>query len=111
MPLSPDQDARRESWASWIRCQLRMLTPPCREATRLISEGMERPLPMRLRIGLVLHRHTCVPCARFAEQVRLVQEASRQIPEQMERVGRSGLNARAKERIKRTLRGGSGRAF
>ncbi|MFN2309749.1 MAG: zf-HC2 domain-containing protein [Gammaproteobacteria bacterium] len=61
-------------WASQ-RGSSKMLT--CRDASRLVSEGQERPLAARERWGLRLHLWMCVNCRRFAHQVRFMRRALR----------------------------------
>jgi hypothetical protein len=47
----------------------------CREVTRLVLEGEERPLTLRERVVLRLHWLACDGCARFREQVHLMRGA------------------------------------
>jgi hypothetical protein len=47
----------------------------CREVTRLVLEGEERPLTLRERVVLRLHWLACDRCTRFREQVRLMRGA------------------------------------
>jgi len=44
-----------------------MLT--CKEATRLVSEGLDRKLPFWQRLGLRFHVAMCRGCSRFARQI------------------------------------------
>ena len=41
----------------------------CKEATRLVSEGLDRELPFWQRLGLRLHVVMCRGCSRFARQI------------------------------------------
>jgi len=41
----------------------------CKEATRLVSEGLDRELPFWQRIGLRLHVVMCRGCSRYGRQV------------------------------------------
>jgi hypothetical protein len=50
-----------------------MLT--CRAATRLISDGLDRPLSPAERWRLRLHLLLCEPCLRFWRAVRWVRRA------------------------------------
>jgi len=41
----------------------------CKEATQLVSEGLDRELPLWQRLGLRLHVVMCRGCSRFARQI------------------------------------------
>lgn len=41
----------------------------CKQATRLVSEGLDRDLPFWQRIGLRLHVVMCRGCARYQRQI------------------------------------------
>jgi hypothetical protein len=47
--------------------------PTCRRATRLISDGMDRPLSWWERLKLALHLLSCPPCAHFRRAARWLQ--------------------------------------
>lgn len=51
----------------------------CRQATRLVSEGQDRPLGLRERAGLQVHLAACVHCRRFAQQMGVLRQATRQL--------------------------------
>ena len=44
----------------------------CGEASKLLSDGMERTLTRPERIGLRLHLWICRACRRFRRQIRLL---------------------------------------
>jgi hypothetical protein len=50
-----------------------MLT--CRQATRLISDGLDRPLSRAERWRLGVHLLLCAPCLRFRRAVRWLHGA------------------------------------
>ncbi len=80
-----------------------MLT--CREASRLVSEGLDRHLPWTRRLSLRLHLMMCRGCSRFRRQVegldRLVRRCSKayDVIEQEET-----LSPAMRERIKAAAR-------
>ena len=79
----------------------------CREVSKLVSESMERQLPLRQRMELWMHFTLCRLCAGFARQVRLLRRAAQQDPELL--VGdrsapEATLSPAARERIKDVLR-------
>ncbi len=41
----------------------------CKEATRLVSEGLDRELPFWRRMGLRLHVVMCRGCLRYTRQI------------------------------------------
>jgi Putative zinc-finger len=54
-----------------------MLT--CKEATRLVSQGLDRSLAFRERLALRLHLLICDGCTNFRKQVVLLREAMRRL--------------------------------
>ena len=77
----------------------------CREATRLLSQSMEHPLPLSTRVALKFHLFICRFCRRFGRDLRLLRRAFRRYRE----VGKDdqSLSAEARERMKKTLGGDS----
>ena len=47
----------------------------CKEASRLISQHADRPLPLGRRIQLRLHLLVCDACANFGRQVDFLRRA------------------------------------
>ena len=77
----------------------------CREAVRLISEGMDRSLPIWNRVGLRLHVLICTWCERYRRQLIFIRRAIRQQPDRlMEQEPSAGLSPDARERFKRAIR-------
>jgi len=52
----------------------------CKEASRLISQGMERRLSLGERIALRLHVRICDACTRFTSQMKFLRRALRAYP-------------------------------
>lgn len=52
----------------------------CKDATRLISEGMDRDLSFAEKLALRLHVAICEACKRFTHQVNFVRQALRSYP-------------------------------
>src|SRR6516162_7289676 len=65
---------------NWITANLanlvRRMTPSCREVSRLTSKGRDRLLPLGSRLRLALHCCFCKWCARYANQLQLLHEAT-----------------------------------
>ena len=52
----------------------------CKEAARLISEGLDRNLNVAERTRLQLHVAVCKACARVTRQFEFLRRAARQYP-------------------------------
>jgi hypothetical protein len=52
----------------------------CKEASRLISEGLDRDLGAGVRAKLRLHLAICVACERLSKQFDFLRRALRQYP-------------------------------
>jgi hypothetical protein len=79
----------------------------CREISKLVSESMERQLPLRQRIEVRMHLMLCRLCAGFARQARLLRRAAKQDSERVAADGstpESTLSEEARQRIKAALR-------
>jgi len=48
----------------------------CKEATRLISLQLERPLGIREHLRLRLHLALCIGCRRAAQQFNFLRQAT-----------------------------------
>lgn len=46
----------------------------CHEATRLMSEAQERPLPLPEKVSLKLHTMMCSGCRNFGEQMGAIRQ-------------------------------------
>jgi len=49
----------------------------CKEATRLVSESLDRKLPFHQRIGIRVHLFMCKFCSRYEKQLMFLRKASR----------------------------------
>lgn len=78
-----------------------MLT--CKEASLLISEGQERPLGLRERLGLRMHLWMCVSCRRFERQIGLLRRAMRSLGQGEADDSGVELPQAARERIRAAL--------
>jgi hypothetical protein len=84
-----------------------MLT--CKDASHLLSEGQERPLSLRERLGLRLHLWMCVSCRRFERQLALMRQAMRALRRRAEtETDAAELPVDARERIRRAMSEGRG---
>ena len=79
-------------------------TPTCPEVIRILSLGMDKPLPLSTRIKLRVHYLMCSFCERYAKQLNYMREVSREFPEKIGEVSDTTLPAEAKQRLKEALR-------
>ena len=79
-----------------------MLT--CKDASHLISEGQDRHLSLRERIGLRLHLWMCDSCRRFEQQIHYIHRTLRQGWSQGTRPEEKPLSPEARERIRKKLK-------
>lgn len=78
----------------------------CREVSKLVSESMDRELPLRQRLQVWMHLAMCRMCAGFARQLRILRRAARENPERVLADPASpepSLSQEARERIKTAL--------
>ena len=82
------------------------ITPTCRDMSRLVSESIDRTLPISTRITLRLHLMICTACAEYRRQLRQIRQAllhsATKSEEQNPHI--SGLSATAIARLKEALR-------
>lgn len=83
-----------------------LLGMTCREASRLASEAMDRPLTRHERWALGFHKFLCRNCRRFSRQVSILQSLAAIVPEQFRAemiAGTTQLSVARREKIKRLL--------
>lgn len=80
------------------------LSPSCREATRLQSEAMDRPLSLRKRIGLRIHLVLCRWCRRYGKQIGFLRSVAHEHETHEETLPPQNLQPEARERIKERLK-------
>src|SRR5947207_106360 len=81
-----------------------LVSPSCKEASRLQSQALDRKLPMLQRIGLQMHLFLCKWCRRYGKQIRFLQDAARDHPDYISEPGHQKLSDDARQRIKQRLR-------
>lgn len=75
----------------------------CEEATRLMSESLDRKLPIGKRIGLRMHLLMCRLCPRFWRQLLLLKNAADLYKKGVEEDVSISLSAETREKIKNLL--------
>jgi len=76
----------------------------CKQASRLVSEGQDRKLGLRERIGLRWHLWMCGSCRRFEQQLLMLRKALNGGDSK----GQAMLPPEVRERIRRGIREHSG---
>jgi hypothetical protein len=79
------------------------VTPHCHEITRLLSESMEHPLPLRTRLLIRLHFVICVWCQRYGDQLKLLRKCGSGFAETGCERGAETLPSATRERLKKAL--------
>lgn len=102
--------SRIKTWGVWC---IKEATGSCADITRLLSQGMDRPLPWHVRCKIRVHFLICDLCQRYGRQIRFLREAMRKYPEHLEKSSNANhpadapqhsLPPDAKERLKQRLR-------
>ncbi|NOY69405.1 MAG: zf-HC2 domain-containing protein [Deltaproteobacteria bacterium] len=79
-----------------------MLT--CRQASALVSSGMDQRLSPAQRIGLMFHLAMCKYCRRFRKQLQIIQKAAMRYDEVLQAASPAGgLSNEAIDRITKTI--------
>ena len=79
----------------WIRC---------REASRLISESMDRRLPLKEEWALHMHLWICNMCRNYKKQLRILRQLVNHWWEGSDHDSNAVLPQDAKERLKLRLK-------
>ncbi len=84
------------------------LIPDCKEVTRMVSDSMDRDLPLIQRMRMRMHLLMCKYCSRFEKQLALLRKASRSLATHRPDPNASPvLPQDARDRIKQALREGA----
>jgi hypothetical protein len=88
---------------NWLGNFFRGMLPNCKEAVRLQSEAMDRPLPFGRKIGLRLHLLICKWCRRYGRQIAFLRTAAHAHNVLERAQPGQALSAEAMQRIKDKL--------
>jgi hypothetical protein len=75
----------------------------CKEASRLISQSLDRPLTVRERLGLRFHLFFCDMCTAFKRQLGVISAAVKQYKTQIENNDSMRLSEEARVRISNSI--------
>ena len=79
----------------------------CKDVTKLLSESMDRSLPLGKRIGVRLHLLICKFCARYKRQLLLIRETAMLLAATAGTPGEffgDTLSEEARERIRESIK-------
>jgi len=79
------------------------LSPSCREASRLQSLALDRPLPLAQRAGLRIHLFLCRWCRRYGKQIRFLRSVAQHHAREAPQPAPQRLSGAARERLRRRL--------
>ena len=79
------------------------LSPGCKEATRLQSAALDRPLKPLEMFGLRIHLFLCKWCRRYGRQIHSLCVVAREHAQDDRPSSPQGLSYEARERMKRML--------
>lgn len=102
MPLNPFQKANY----TMMRLMVRVM-PSCRDISQLISEAMDRNLPLRKRLTIRVHVSMCKFCRRYERQLHLLHEGARHYANPEKNVVENSLSSAAKERLEKAVADGT----
>ena len=76
----------------------------CKEVSRMISDSMDRKLPLHHRVMIRIHLAMCKHCSRFRRQLLLIRETCRHLTQPFEVIDPAiTLPSAARERINAAL--------
>jgi len=78
-----------------------MLT--CKQASRLVSQSLDRPLSWSERARLRFHLFICDACTHFNRQLRLLSNAVKRMAQYTENDSAIQLSLEARDRISREI--------
>ena len=77
--------------------------PSCKDVSALVSQSMDRRLPLMKRLSIRLHVSMCSLCRRYEKQLRLLREGTGHYANPEENAIEESLSPAASERLKKAL--------
>lgn len=93
--------ARRNWWQTKLVILIGRNAPKRREIVRILSDSMERLLPLSTRLGKRSHDLICCWCQHYEEQLYYLRHTAGMFPEYVVRFSDASLSASARDTIKR----------
>ena len=73
----------------------------CKKVTQMVSESLDRKLPLHQRMGIRVHLLMCKFCSRYRKQLLILGEVMRLQEKYVEDTKSPTLRPEARERIRR----------
>src|SRR5947199_7252860 len=97
---NPSVLARRNWWQTALVKLIGKHTPKCREMVRILSQSMDEPMPLMMRIKKRIHFLICCWCQRYEEQLRYIRRTASRFPEHADKASDDSFTPNAKEGTK-----------
>jgi hypothetical protein len=101
---NPSVLARRNWWQTKLVIFIGKHTPKCREMVRILSQSMDKPMPLSIRIKKRIHYLICCWCQRYEEHLLYMRKVALAFPEYAEESSTVPVPGELKERWKQALR-------
>ena len=101
---NPSVLARRNWWQTKLVIFIGKHTPKCKEMVRILSQSMDEPMPLSMRIKKRIHYLICCWCQRYEEQLHYLRRTARAFPEHADESSTVPVPGETKARWKEALR-------
>jgi hypothetical protein len=75
----------------------------CKQATQLVSTGLDQKLSLSQRISLKLHLFICHYCRTYVRHLNFLRRATGRLEQHIEQQGQP-LSAKAREKVKQSIK-------
>jgi hypothetical protein len=107
-PRPGDDTSILQEHRSWLQLQIVLMicrfTPSCPEVVRIISQGMDRKLPISTRIKLRIHYLMCSFCERYEKQLEYMRTVAHEFPRKIGDASGEKLPDEVKQGMRDALR-------
>ena len=100
---NPSVLARRNWWQTKLVIFIGKHTPKCREMIRILSQSLDEPMPVKMRIKKRIHYLICCWCQRYEQHLLYLHKTVHAFPEHADKTPGAEFSPEARERIKRKL--------
>ncbi len=100
---NPSVLARRNWWQTKLTIFIGKHTPKCREMVRILSQSMDQPMPLGMRIKKRIHYLMCIWCQRYEEQLHYLRKTARAFAEHADEASNVPVTDEMKERWKQVV--------
>ena len=100
---NPSVLARRNWFQTKLVIFIGKHTPKCRDMVRILSQSMDEPMPLMMRIKKRIHYLICCWCQRYEEQLHYMRKTARAFAEHADESSSVPVPEEARERWKQVL--------